>query len=336
MLPEVRHWQATQQAEAIVKALTDTFVVVGVPYHLDSYVGISHYPNHADNLSEWVRTAVFACHQARLYGSGYAVYDGDWDARDRYRFRLMVDLGRALRNRDQIRVAYQPLVDLESGECVGAEALVRWLHPELGVIPPDQFIGVVEQTSLMLPLTEAVLEQGLADLAAWQRQGFEGQLGVNVCPELFRKPDLLDRLLEHFRFANLSPDRVQFEVTESGLMDQPNQGAHVLDGIRSQGSRIAVDDFGTGRSSLAYLADLPIDTVKIDKHFVQSLSQQWGEAVVGAASTLAHKLGLETVAEGIEDDTGYRKCRELECSFGQGFFIGRPMFEPDFQEWLQN
>jgi len=333
-LAEVDYRQAARDAEAILQALGRSFQVCGAPYRLEAHVGLSHFPNHADTLNHWVRCAVFAAHQARRTRSGYAVFDHSWDRRERDRFRLMVDLGEALETHDQLQLAYQPKFDLQGRHCIGVEALCRWNHPTEGFIPPGHFLPFVEQTSLLLPLTEFVIAQGLDDLAQWQAQGFNGDLAINLSPILFRNPDLKQHLLEHFRYSNLSPASIQFEVTESGIMEEPNRGIHTLSEIRSWGCQVAVDDFGTGHSSLAYLADLPVDALKIDKHFVQGLAHPWGEAIVGASVTLAQKLGLATIAEGIEEESQLEKCRELGCDFGQGFYIGRPMFREDFEAWL--
>lgn len=333
ILPDVSHRRATREAQAVVEAFREPFDVAGAPYRLEPHVGISRFPSHAGSLSELVRTSVFACHQAREQHVGYAIFDHEWDERDRERFRLMVDLERALEDGDQLCLAYQPKVDVVTGECVGVEALCRWHHPQLGFIPPGKFLPFVEHTSLILPLTERVFADGLADLAHWQQRGFEGDLAVNLSPVLFREPDLLDRILEHFRFSGVDPAKLHFEVTETGIMEQPNQGAHTLARIRDRGSRVSIDDFGTGHSSLAYIADLPIDSLKIDKHFIQSLEQPWGEAIVGAATTLAGKLGLTTIAEGVEDEAQLRQCRELGCQHAQGFHTGRPMFREDFRAW---
>lgn len=323
-----------RQAQALVDALRAPCDVSGVSYQIDAHVGVSHYPNHAESLGDLVRTAVFACHQARQSHRDVAAFDHELDELERHRFRLMVDLEKALENHDEIRLAYQPVVDLESGRCVGMEGLCRWTHPILGAVPPGHFLPFVEQTSLMTPLTEAIIGEGLDDLATWRLRGFDGFLAINLSPVLFRRADLLERLLEPFRFSGMGADNVQFEITETGIMDQPNRAAHTLAEIRSRGSRIAVDDFGTGHSSLAYLADLPIDTLKIDRYFVQNLDRPWGEAIVGATATLADKLGLTTVAEGIEREADYHKCRELGVTLGQGFHIGHPMFREDLQQWL--
>jgi predicted signal transduction protein with EAL and GGDEF domain len=330
----INYLQATEEARAVVAAFQEAFEVNGAPYRLAVQTGISHFPNHADTLSEWVRTAVFAAHQARVNRSGYAVYDRQWDQRERERFRLMVDLGGALASQQQIQLAYQPKIDLRSGECTGAEALCRWQHPQQGLVPPGHFLPFVEQSDLLLPLTEATVAEGLGSLSRWRQCGFDGDLALNLSPSLFRHPDLKERLLAHFHYQNVDPANVDFEVTETGIMEEPNKGIHTLSEIRNWGCPISVDDFGTGHSSLAYLADLPVDALKIDKHFVQGLAQPWGEAIVGAAVTLAQKLGLHTIAEGIETKEQLQKCRELGCDIGQGFYTARPMFRADFEQWL--
>jgi len=335
VLPECSYRQATRQAEALVRILDGPFDVSGVDYQLRAHVGISHYPNHARSLAELVRTGVFACYRARADGKTYGTFDRDVDNEERERFRLMLDLGHALEDRDQIRLAYQPQIDFETGRCVGVEGLCRWHHPRLGLVPPGRFLPFVEQTYLMMPLTEVTIDLGLADLTAWRAAGFEGTLAVNLSPSLFRHPELLHRLVDYFRFSETPPETVHFEVTESGIIDEPNRAINTLGEIRRLGSSVAVDDFGTGQSSLAYLADLPIDIIKIDKYFVQNLAKPWGEAIVHAAATLGNKLGLTTVAEGIEDEAAYLKCRELGVTLGQGFYLGPPMFNAELRSWLQ-
>ncbi len=325
---------ATQQAEALADVLHEPFKVAGISYHLDVFVGISHYPNHADSLAELVRTGVFACHQASTLESRYATYDRAIDEEERYRFRLMLDLEQALEEEKGIRLAYQPQVNLQTGACVGVEALCRWEHPSKGPIPPGEFLPFVEQSPLMMPLTEDILGIGLRDLNRWQKQGFEGSMAINLSSALFRKSDMLERLLDHFRYANMPMDQIHFEVTETGIMDQPKRAVNTLCEIRERGSQIAVDDFGTGHSSLAYLADLPIDIIKIDMYFVQNLDKPWGRAIVSAAATLAEQLGLVSIAEGIEDESQLDQCRELGVTIGQGFYIGRPMFREKFEGWL--
>ncbi len=334
VLQESTYAHATRRAQALADVLRIPFEVSGISYHLDAFVGISHYPNHATSLSDLVRTSVFAAYQARKAETGCATFDQVEDEEERRRFRLLIDLEQALDKQDGIKLAYQPQIDLNSGRCVGVESLCRWHHSTLGLIPPGHFLHFVEQSPLMMPLTEMILDLGLNDLAEWQTRGFEGSVAINLSPTLFRQSDLLERLFEHFRFSNMKMDQVHFEVTETGIMDQPKRAINTLTEIRKRGSLIAVDDFGTGHSSLAYLADLPIDIIKIDQYFVQNLSKPWGRAIVGVAATLAKQLGLTTVAEGIEDESQFNQCRELGVTVGQGFHMARPMFKEDFERWL--
>lgn len=326
--------QATQVARTLVEGLGTAVEVAGISYRLRVRAGISHYPNHAVSAAELVRTGVFACNQAGQSQSDYATFDREWDERERYRFRLLVDLEAALDSPDQLRLAYQPQIELNSGSCVGVEGLCRWHHPEFGPVAPGDFLPFVENTPMMMPLSEAILSQAFEDMSLWRHGGYNGSLAINLSPVLFREPDFLDRLLEHTRFFDAGLEQVHFEVTETGIMDQPNRASNMLQQIRERGSRVAVDDFGTGHSSLAYLADLPVDDIKIDKFFVQNIDHPWGEAIVGAAATLADKLGMNTVAEGIETQQQYDRCRDLGVTIGQGFYMSRPMFHEQFQEWL--
>lgn len=334
VLPGSGWAQATERAKELGDALRKPFQVSGFSFHLEAYIGISHYPEYADSLTELVRTTVFACDQARRLESQYATFDESLDQQERHRFRLMIDLERVLESETEIELAYQPQIDLDSGACVGVEGLCRWDHADFGMIPPGHFLPFVEQTPSMMALTGETLRIGLRDLAAWQLRGYEGSLAINLSPTLFRQPDMLDRVLERFEHKKGRMDRVHFEITETGIMDRPNRAINVLAALRHRGSKIAIDDFGTGHSSLAYLADLPIDLIKIDMYFVHNMSKPWGRAIVGAAASLADTLGLISVAEGIETPEQLEQCRELGVNIGQGFHLAQPMFRAEFEKWL--
>jgi len=336
VLPENHYGQSVKQAQALASGFQQPFSISGIRYHLQWYVGISHYPNHGRTLGELVRTGVFACYQAKQSENRIATFDQSMDEEERRRFRLILDLEKALENDEEIQLAYQPQIELSSGQCVGAEGLCRWRHPVAGLIPPGHFLPFVEQSPLMMPLTEATLGSGLRDKTAWRALDFDGHIALNLSPTVFRRTDMLERLQEHFRFSNLSMADVHFEVTETGIMDQPNRAINTLSEMRNQGCKIAIDDFGTGHSSLAYLGDLPIDIIKIDKHFVQNLDKPWGRAIVSAAVTLAEKLGLETVAEGIETELHYEQCRDLGVRVGQGFYMAKPLLREEFNAWIES
>lgn len=336
VLPGSTCAHATERAKELGNILRKPFEVSGFSFHLDAYIGISHYPQYAYSVTELVRTTVFACHQARQLERQYATFDSTLDEQERQRFRLTIDLERVLQDEIGIELAYQPQIDLGSGACLGVEGLCRWDHATLGSISPGDFLPFVEQTPSMMALTEETLRLGLKDLARWQSRGYSGSVAINLSPTLFRQPDMLDRLLERFQQSEVAMDSVHFEVTETGIMDRPNRAINVLAALRHRGCRIAIDDFGTGHSSLAYLADLPIDIIKIDKYFVQNMEQPWGRAIVGAAASLANTLGLVSVAEGIETRQQLDQCRQLGVEVGQGFHFARPMSGKQFEQWLNS
>lgn len=334
ILADTSYQQAVRQAQNVVDALRAPFLVCGVSFNLEAHVGISNYPNHAKSIGDLVRTAAFACHLARERRNDFATFDRQLDEWERHRFRLLTDLDAALRSQSDVQLAFQPLVNFTTGACEGMEGLCRWTHAEFGPIPPGNFLPYVEQTPLMLPLTEYTLGLGAQNLVYLDNKGFRGSLAINLSPALFRQPNLLQRFEDIIRYHNIDPDRLHFEITETGIMEHPNRAANLLQEFRNWGSKVSVDDFGTGYSSLAYLADLPIDIIKIDKHFIQNLAKAGNEAIVGATAMLATRLGLCSVAEGIEDQFQFDKCRELGVSFGQGYFIGRPMPRQELVKWL--
>ena len=334
-----REFQITeieQMAEQLSKALTEPFQVAGVSYNLKAYVGLSVYPEDASSVSELVRTGVFACNKARSTDERYMLYDKEQDERDRERFYLLLDLEKALSNDAEIEVAYQPQINLNGEYIHGVEALCRWRHPKLGLIPPGHFLPFVEHSPLMMPLTEKILRTGLQDVAGWEKLHFTGNLAVNLSTASFGVPDMKERLTAILDKAQVSPERIQFEITETAVMGCLDHAISVLSDLKRAGYGIAIDDFGTGHSSLAYIADLPIDTIKIDMHFVQNMDKSWGRAIVSAASVLAENLNLRTCAEGIETEAQLDVCRQLGVSFGQGYLIGRPMFKPEIEDWLKH
>jgi EAL domain-containing protein (putative c-di-GMP-specific phosphodiesterase class I) len=186
----------------------------------------------------------------------------------------------------------------------------------------------------MLPLTEATLGIGMQTLKHLASKGFTGSVAVNLSTSLFRNPDLLEKVEDIMRYHNINPERLHLEITETGIMEHPNRASNVLQEFRNWGCKISVDDFGTGHSSLAYLADLPIDIIKIDKHFIQNLSRPGNEAIVSATAMLAGKLGLASVAEGIEEKAQFDKCRELGVTYGQGYYIAHPLPRAELLTWL--
>ncbi|KTG23395.1 MULTISPECIES: bifunctional diguanylate cyclase/phosphodiesterase [Idiomarina] len=332
---EVYLAEVEKMAAKLLKSFKDPFEVSGVAYNLKGYIGVSSFPEDASSVSELVRTAVFACNKARTTDDQYMLYEKEQDDKERERFYLLLDLEKALISDSEIEVAYQPQINLGTGEIYGVEALCRWRHPSLGIIPPGHFLPFVEHSPLMMPLTEKILRTSLEDTESWRKLGFNGSLAVNLSTTLFGVPDMMDRLNELLDDSPVSSDRIHFEITETSVMERLNRAIEILSELKSSGYGIAIDDFGTGHSSLAYISDLPIDTIKIDMHFVQNMDKPWGRAIVGAASALAENLNLRTCAEGIESEEQLKACEELGVSFGQGYLIGRPMFRAEFEDWLR-
>lgn len=245
------------------------------------------------------------------------------------------DLAEALES-DQLFVGYQPKLDLQSGHVIGAEALVRWRHPRLGTVLPDEFIPLAEQSGLVAPLTHKVLELVLEDSAGWKRKWQRLSFAVNLSPRLLTDLALPDRVIETLGAHDFDPSRLILEVTESGAMEDPIPSMDILARLRLKGVRLSIDDFGTGSSSLVQLYRLPYSEVKIDKSFcIEMTSDDEAATIVRSTINLAHSMGLKVVAEGIEDQETMDSLKELGCDFGQGYHIARPVEAAQFEEWLK-
>ena len=240
------------------------------------------------------------------------------------RAQLERDLRRAI-DCGGLAVAYQPQFAIGSGALVGAEALLRWQHPEHGHVGPDEFIPIAEDTGLIVELGSWVLERACADIAALDRLGGAHlQIAVNVSARQFREPDFADRVERILSLTGLAPARLELELTESVLMKDRNAAIGFMRAMRALGVRLSIDDFGTGYSSLSYLQSFPIDQLKIDRSFVRPLPDE-GQVLVNAVIGLAHGFGLTVVAEGVEDDAQLTWLEQAGCDYVQGYLLGRPM-----------
>jgi EAL domain-containing protein (putative c-di-GMP-specific phosphodiesterase class I) len=271
---------------------------------------------------------------AKRAGGGHALYSPEQDQHSPGQLGLVGELRQALGN-NGLALHYQPQVALRDGSLIGAEGLVRWPHPQRGMIGPDRFIPLAEQSGLIRQVTGWVLETALDQCRQWQRAGLQLAVAVNLSMRDLqdaRLPEAILRLLDTYA---VDPTQLRLEVTESMLMADPRNVIDVLRRLRATGVEAAIDDFGTGYSSLAYLADLPVNTLKIDRSFVRGLLD--GErraAIVQAAIELAHKLGMKVVAEGIEDVATWDALAALGCDAAQGYFIARPMPGAQLTAWL--
>ena len=280
-----------------------------------------------------MRHADVALYAAKAAKVGYATYDPTRDQYERDRITFGQDVRGAI-ERDELVLDYQPVVALRGRRLMGVEALVRWKHPERGIVPPADFIPMLERLDLSGALTEWALRKAVAQVCDWRSSGLSTTIAVNLSAQ-----DLADEEFPLFiagllQAAHLSSDSLNIEVTESAIMSDPETAASVVGELDRLGVRCAIDDFGTGHSSLAYLARLPVSSLKIDRSFIRTLAvDERTASIVQATIDLAHRLGFTVVAEGIEDEDALRRLIALGCDFGQGYHIGPPMTAKDIHAW---
>jgi len=262
---------------------------------------------------------------AKRRGEPYALYSPAADAHNHARFTLGAELRQAIRD-DALLLHYQPQAALATGRITDVEALARWPHPTRGLIPPDEFIPLAEQTGAIAPLTWWALETALRQARAWRRSGRLLGVAVNLSAANLRDPRLTGKILTLLRRYATPPSILRIELTESAIMGDPEHAIDVLARLTGCGVRLSVDDFGTGYSSLAYLKRLPIDELKIDRSFVcDMIGDPTDAAIVASTIDLGHSLGLRVVAEGVEDEETWRRLAELGCDLAQGYYLSRPL-----------
>jgi diguanylate cyclase (GGDEF)-like protein len=326
VVPDADESTALEVAEHLRASLAEPFELDGLPVAVEGSVGIVLCPDDGDDVDTLLRRADVAMYAAKERRLGVARYEPDFETTSAERLSLMAELGRAL-DEGELVLYVQPQASLSNGEIVGAEALVRWLHPMRGLIPPGEFVPFAERTGLGRRLSRFVLEQAVQQLAVWSSDAdAPRRLAVNLS-----MVDLLDlglpqevaRLLHE---AGVESERLELEITEGVIMADPVRVGTVLEQLREVGVKLAIDDFGTGYSSLAYLKRLPVDILKIDRSFVSGMVEEPRDAaVVRSAIELAHSLGLDIVAEGVEDEQTFAALRGLGCDFAQGYYIARPV-----------
>jgi PAS domain S-box-containing protein/diguanylate cyclase (GGDEF)-like protein len=325
--------RAHELAKHIQRAMTDPFELAGVHLDVRTTSGIALFPAHGANADALIRRSDIAVRRARTAGIEYALYSGKGETETPQRLILLAELRKAIKD-DGLLLYYQPKIDVRAHAVSSVEALVRWPHLEHGMVPPKDFIPQAEQTGLIKPLTDWVLGAAWKQISHWQQLGIEMPIAVNVSPSALRDPDLLKQLIALDTAAGGRLDLLQLEVTESALMEDPEQSHDVLSRIRDLGIQIFLDDFGTGYSSLSYIASLPIHAVKIDRSFIIRLMQhKRHRAVVIAAISLAHSLGMKVIAEGVETADQAKAVIELGCDEIQGFFFSKPVSAAEFLRW---
>jgi diguanylate cyclase (GGDEF)-like protein len=338
LLPDVPDRQSVVPVvRRVLKVLEEPIVVGGLALQCEGSIGIAIFPEHGRTVDSVMRAADVAMYMAKENRSGYEFYDAHKHEHrhDAGRLALIGELRRAM-DETELVLYYQPKVDLQTGRVQGVEALARWHHPERGLLSPDEFIPLAERSNLLRPMTLYLLDSALRQCNAWRTRGLDVSVAVNLSMQNLidlRLPNDLARLLTSWR---LPPGSLELEITESTIMADHRRAMTILTRLNKMGVTLSVDDFGTGYSSLAYLQNLPVDYIKIDKSFCLTMAEDPGNAtIVQSTIDLGHNLGLKVVAEGVEDEEIYRKLAALGCDYAQGFYLSRPLSPDKATVWLE-
>ena len=322
-------------AARIREAIARRIELAGVALEVEVSIGLSLCPDDGDDVEELLSRADIAMYEAKRQRTGVELYDAAADTSSRLRLGLLAELRTAIAD-DQLVVHYQPKVASQTGEVEGLEALVRWEHPERGLLFPDEFIALAENTGLMRPLTSHVLDRALAQLRVWRDAGHPDlTMAVNLSTRNLLDGALPQEVAARLAAHGLPASALELEITETTLMVDPMRAKAVLVELAAIGVGLAIDDFGTGYTSLSWLGELPITTLKIDRSFVMRMTEHAkDEAIVRSSVQLGHSLGLDVVAEGIEHAGVWQGLAELGCEYLQGYFFSRPQPAEQMQAWL--
>jgi diguanylate cyclase (GGDEF)-like protein len=311
-------------ARKILSKLEEPVLIEKLRFDVRARIGIALFPEHSTNADNLVQRADSALSTAKRGRNKYILYAQEHSGNPRAPLR-MSELRQAI-VADQLFLHYQPKISLKNGCITGVEVLTRWQHPELGLIPPDEFIPVAERTGLIIPLTLWVLHQSLLQCCAWNDMGIDVGIAVNLSMWNLEAQELPDQIAGLIKSVGMPPDRLELEITESAIMGDPQRTMRTLTLIRDLGVRFTIDDFGTGYSSLAHLRKLPVKGIKIDKSFVQNMEWDRDNAViVRSIIDLGHNLGLKVTAEGVETEEAKNMLVDFECDEAQGYYYSHPI-----------
>lgn len=311
------------------------FALESMPFHVSASVGCALGPEHGNDPDLLLRRAEIAMHVAKERRSRLEHYGPGIDRYDPRRLKVLGGLGKVV-ERGQLEIRYQPKASFATGEVCGAEALIRWHHPEFGLVPPDEFVPLAEATGAIDTITRFLLDQTIRQCAEWRRYGWRLSVAVNVSPRNLQDATLVEHAAGALSRHDVPAELLEVEITESGAMRDLATAQLVLGRLRALGCRIALDDFGTGHSSLAHLRRLPVDTLKIDKSFVLGMATDDDDAAITVSTVrLAHSLGLSVVAEGVENEPVWRRLAAEGCEYAQGYYLSRPLDAASFATWLR-
>ncbi len=335
MMPAANDQQAIKHAQEITKTLENPVSLTDLDIQISTSVGIALFPNHGRNAATLMQRADVAMYYSKRQRLGFAVYSADIDPHSLRRLSLVGELRHAIDN-DELFLQFQPKVSVNGGRALGIEALVRWRHPHHGGMAPMEFVPLAEETGLIRPMTRWVLDNALRCWSNLRKEGLTPTMAINLSVRNLMDPKLADMISTHLRRWNVPARYLELEITESDIMADPERALRVLGALNEMGISLSIDDFGTGYSSLAYLKQLPVREIKIDKSFVLGMGDDSSDVtIVDATINLAHKLNLSVVAEGVENQRTMRLLEGLGCDVLQGFYISRPVDEAALLEWLR-
>lgn len=320
----------------IMEQFKKPFIIEGHKFYSSISMGIALYPEHGADSEILLNNADLAMLRAKeRRGNNYFVYNGNHESQDLKGITLETKLYDALRL-DQLQLYYQPKIDLKTGQMVGMEALLRWIDSELGFIPPDRFIPFAEETGLIIPIGEWVLERACLDVKGWNDLfDLDLRVAINLSPIQLALPNIIETLENILANTNVNPQFVEIEITEMSMVDFNESLIDKLAQIRAMGITISIDDFGTGYSSLSYLKNLPVDALKVDRSFVMEIGMSdTGSNMVGAIIRLAHAMNLAVVAEGVEREEELAYLQECECELAQGYYFSKPLPAAEFFKYI--
>jgi len=334
LLPGIDAEQAVRHARNIISILTRPIVIEGMYLDIEASIGISLYPDHGEEADTLIRRADVAMYRAKQKNSGCFIYELKSDPYSLRRLALMGELRHALEH-DGLTLHYQPKIDVQSGKVTAVEALLRWTHPQHGIIGPDEFIPLAERSGLIRPLTQWVLNAALRQCHLWRKRGLDLTVAVNFSARNLSESRLPDQVAGLLEAWDLPASCLIAEITENAIMDDLLHAKKVLMHLEEIGVQASIDDFGTGYSSLSVLGQLPVAEIKIDRSFVMDMMSNSKHAIIVRSTIdLAHNLGRVVTAEGVEDEETLEQLKALGCDKAQGYFMSRPLPASELVTWL--
>jgi diguanylate cyclase (GGDEF)-like protein len=336
LMPAANISHCSQIVQKVLNAITQPVAVEAMMLEIDLSLGIASYPDDSKTAAELIQHADVAMYLAKHSGEPYMHYDAAKDPHSLQRLTLMADLRHAA-ERHELSLHYQPKIDLARQRVIGVEALLRWQHPRLGNIAPDDFIPQAEQTGIIKSLTYWILDAAVKQCAEWNAAGIPIIVSVNLSARVAQDIRLPAEVATTLKRHGVNADQLELEITETAIMLDPVNAMEVLMRLDAMGVRLSIDDFGTGYTSLAYLKRLPVDEVKIDQSFVMNMLRDANDAmIVHSIIALAHNMHRSVAAEGVENKKILEALQALGCDTAQGYYFSKPLSAADFEAWWRS